>query len=173
MESSRLNRFWTLVIIILVIAIAAGGTAAWLRYRPEQPVEISLPPDDEQQGQISQIYIDGAVNSPGIYPLFPGDSLEGLLRAAGGVNGSADLSGLFLRIPDTGTGQNAQKIDINRADAWLLEALPGIGETLAGRIVDYRNNNGPFRNTGELLKVNGIGDDTYGRIKNLITVTDW
>ncbi|MBI2849424.1 MAG: helix-hairpin-helix domain-containing protein, partial [Chloroflexi bacterium] len=64
----------------------------------------------------------------------------------------------------------AQKVDINRAEAWLLEALPGIGETLAKRIVDFRRKNGPFRSTEELLKVPGIGTSAYERIRGLITV---
>jgi competence protein ComEA len=56
---------------------------------------------------------------------------------------------------------------------WLLQALPEIGETLAQRIVDYRQQNGPFRNTSELMKVAGIGAATYQQIKDLITVKDY
>jgi len=50
--------------------------------------------------------------------------------------------------------------------------LPGIGEALAQRIVDYRTKNGPFRNIDELLKVPGIGTSVYDKIKNLITVSE-
>lgn len=73
---------------------------------------------------------------------------------------------------EAGEQQEPQKIDINRAEVWLLKALPGIGETLAQRIVDYRQQNGSFHNTNELLKVAGIGTTTYERIKHLITVAD-
>jgi competence protein ComEA len=66
----------------------------------------------------------------------------------------------------------AQKIDINRADIWLLEALPGIGETLAQRIIDYRLENGPYRSISEITRVTGIGDNIYKQIKDLITVSD-
>jgi competence protein ComEA len=65
-----------------------------------------------------------------------------------------------------------QKIDINRAEQWLLEALPGIGATLAGNIIDYRQQNGPYHSIEDLLKVNGIGESTLGKIRDYITVYD-
>ena len=102
------------------------------------------------------------------------DSLEALIQAAGGTTSSADLSELKLKlyILEMGEEQEPQKIDINRAEVWLLKALPGIGETLAQRIVDYRHQNGLFLNTNELLKVAGIGTTTYEQIEHLITVAD-
>lgn len=162
------NRLWTLIIIILVAIIASGGLVAWSRYTPNQPIEIFIPQSQQWQGEI---YIDGAVTMPGLYPLKEGDSLATLVQVAGGTTASANLSGLKLYIPETG-GIQPQKIDINRAEAWLLEALPGIGKTLAQRIVDYRQQHGSFRNTNELLKVAGIGTTTYEQIRDLITVAD-
>ena len=119
-----------------------------------------------------EIYIGGAVNSPGFYPLTAGDSMEGLIQAAGGTTSSANLSRLELYIPEVGEEEQPQKINLNRAEVWLLEALPGIGETLAQRIIDYRQQNGPFNNIKELMKVAGIGTTTYEQIKHLITVAD-
>ena len=55
---------------------------------------------------------------------------------------------------------------------WLLEALPGIGETRAQAIVDYRNENGPFKRIEDLLQVKGIGEGTLDKIKDYITVSD-
>jgi len=167
--ASKLNRFWTLIIILLVVITVTGGIVAWSRYSPGKPVEISLPRGQEQQGMI---YIGGNATNPGFYPFTSGDSLEALVRAAGGTTGSANLSGVKLYIPVAGEGQEPQKVNINRAEAWLLEALPGIGETLAQRIVDYRRRNGPFQNTGEILKVAGIGSAIYEQIEDLITVAD-
>jgi len=165
----RLNRFWTLITIFLMAIIAIGGVVAWSRYSPSQPIEISIPQGQQVQGEI---YIGGAVNSPGSYPLRAGDSIEALIEAAGGTTSSANSSRLELYIPEVGEEEQPQKININRAEVWLLEALPGIGETLAQRIVDYRRQNGPFRNINELTKVAGIGTATYEAIKHLITVTD-
>ncbi len=169
MTASKLNQYWALAAILLVAIIVIGGIVAWSRYSPGQPIEISTPPDQELPGSI---YIGGAVTNPGFYPFMTGDSLEALIQAAGGTTGGADLGGLELYITGAGENQEPQKIDINRAEVWLLKALPGIGETLAQRIVDYRQQNGAFRNTAELLKVAGIGTATYQQIEHLITVAD-
>jgi comEA protein len=65
-----------------------------------------------------------------------------------------------------------QKIDINRAEAWLLEALPGIGESKAQAIIAYRQQNGGFHSITEITRVEGIGPAIYEEIKDLITVGD-
>ena len=61
-------------------------------------------------------------------------------------------------------------IDINRADAEQLTALPGVGEVLANRIVAYREENGSFLSTQELQNVEGIGEKRLDAILDLITV---
>ena len=61
-------------------------------------------------------------------------------------------------------------IDINRADAEQLTALPGIGEVLANRIVAYREENGSFLSTQELQNVDGIGEKRLDAILDLITI---
>ena len=168
---TKLNKYWTLSIILLMVAIIAiGGTVVQSRYSPSQPIEISISPRQELQGEI---YIGGAVNNPGFYPLLKGgDSIDALIQAAGGTTSSADLSRLKLYIPKVEEEEQPQKIDINRAEAWLLEYLPEIGEAKAQAIIAYRQQNGPFRNINELTKVKGIGTTTYEKIKDLITVAD-
>lgn len=170
MKANRLGRFWVSITIALVALIIAGGAVALLRYSPSRAVEISMPAPLNLEGQV---YIGGAVIAPGRYPFSPDDSLDTLLKAAGGTNSKANLSEIALYVPEAGQGQEPQKVDINRAEVWLLEALPEVGEILAQRIVDYRQQNGPFHNTGELMKVAGIGAATYQRIKDLITVRDY
>ena len=169
MTTSKLYRYWTLIAILLVVIIVIGGVVVWLRYSPGQPVEIAIPSGQEWQGSI---YIGDAVNNPGFYPFATRDSIEALIQAAGGTTSSVNLSRLRLYISEMGEEQEVQKIDINRAEVWLLKALPGIGETLAQRIVDYRYQNGSFLNIRELLKVAGIGTTTYEQIEHLITVAD-
>jgi competence protein ComEA len=169
MTANKLGRFWVSISIVLVVLIIVGGIAALLRYSPGRAIEISMSTPQALEGQI---YIGGAVTAPGLYPFGADDSLDTLLKAAGGTTPEAKLSEVSLYIP-AGKGQEPQKIDINRAEVWLLQALPEIGETLARRIVDYRQQNGPFRNTAELMKVAGIGTTTYEKIKDLITVKDY
>ena len=166
--SNRPINLGTLIIILLVVIIAAGSIIAWSRYNQSQPIEIFTAPGQELPGTF---YIGGAVNNPGFYPLKARDSLEGIIRAAGGTADSADLSQVNIHIPEIGE-EKPQKVDLNRAEAWLLEALPGIGEIKAQAIIDYRQQNGRFHDINELIKVDGIGTSIFERIKHLITVVD-
>ena len=167
---TRSNKYRVLIIAILIVIIAAGSIVTWASYRQSQPVEISISPAQELRGEI---YIDGAVNNPGLYPLRSGNSLEELIQAAGGASAGADLNRLKLYISEAGEeGEPSQKINLNKAETWLLQALPGIGETRAQAILDYRQQNGRFSNINELIKVDGIGTATYEKIKDLITVSD-
>ena len=168
MTTSKFNKYWTLIAILLVAIIAISSIVAWSRYSRSQPIEISMPAFQELPGEI---YIGGVVSNPGFYSLKAGDTVEALVQAAGGTT-SADLGWLKLYVLQTEEKEQSQKIDLNRAEVWLLEAVPGIGESRAQAIIDYRERNGPFSNIRELTKVEGIGPATYERIKDLITVAD-
>ncbi len=62
------------------------------------------------------------------------------------------------------------QININTATVQHLQLLPGIGEALAQRIVDYRETNGNFASIEELMNVSGIGETKFANIKDFITV---
>jgi len=72
--------------------------------------------------------------------------------------------------PSSSAGEDL--ININTASIDELDQLPGIGETTAIRIIDYRTVNGPFANIEDIINVSGIGTATYEEIKDLITVGD-
>ena len=167
---SRADRFYLFITVFLVIAAIAGGITLAVQHSRSQPVEIVLS-QTEPPELSGEIYIGGAVANPGIYALREGDTLQTLLSDAG-IEPDANLSHIKLYIPREGEEQSPQKIDINRAEPWLLEALPGIGETRAQAIVDYRSENGPFKRIEDLLKVSGIGEGTFDKIKDYITVSD-
>lgn len=67
-------------------------------------------------------------------------------------------------------GAPAEKVNINAATADQLTALPGIGPSYAQRIVEYREKNGPFKKVEDLLNVTGIGEKTFEKIKDRITI---
>jgi competence protein ComEA len=62
------------------------------------------------------------------------------------------------------------KVDINKASVEELTALPGVGETLARRIVEYREQQGPFGSPEELMNVKGIGERSFEKLRDQLTV---
>jgi competence protein ComEA len=135
--------------------------------------------------------VDGAVYEPGTYTLPPGSLVNDAVRAAGGPTADADLerinlartlhNGQRVHVPRVGEvlptatpyGLSADgRIDINLADAALLETLPGIGPAIAQRIIEHREMNGPFETIEAIQDVSGIGPAKFEGIRDLITVSE-
>ena len=66
--------------------------------------------------------------------------------------------------------QTNAKVNINTASKEKLETLPGIGETTAQKIIDYREQNGKFKTVEDLLNVTGIGEAKFNNLKDKIVV---
>lgn len=134
------------------------------------------------------VYISGRVVNPGIYSMKSGDRLADLVSRAGDLTEDANIEGLNMAellidgnsyyIPENAGSfegnsqiptQAGGKVNINRASLAEIETLPGIGPVLAQRIIDYRNDNGPFRSMEDVKKVRGIGTSKADDIKDLIT----
>lgn len=81
-----------------------------------------------------------------------------------------------LNLPGSGdetstpSPSSGDRININTATVSELDSLPGIGPSLAQRIIDYRTQNGAFSTIEEIMEVSGIGPATFENIKDLITV---
>jgi competence protein ComEA len=145
----------------------------------------------------SPVLVDvaGWVRRPGVYQLAPDARVIDAIEAAGGARRGAALEALNLAAPlvdgtqilvpkrgqapagaapgtvTSGSGTaGGGLINVNTATAAELETLPGIGEVLAQRIVDYRTEHGPFRSVEDLLDVSGIGEAILGDIRDLVTV---
>lgn len=110
--------------------------------------------------------------------IIPALALGFLLVMLGWFLGRRSVEGLRLstqreapvRTVTAAEGTEAPRLDLNRATAEELTRLPGIGETLAQRIIDYREANGPFQYAAELLRVPGIGSKTFEALRDLIYV---
>jgi competence protein ComEA len=77
---------------------------------------------------------------------------------------------LFLSFTPALWAQDTEKININQASAEEITQLKGIGLKYAERIVQYRDDNGPFEAPEDIVKVRGIGLKTYEANKDRITV---
>ena len=134
-----------------------------------------------------KVFVNGAVNRPGVYTVDTGDRLEDVLALAGGLTDSADQSGVNLAArvsdeahfyipaigdapPDAIPAPATTVVNINAATAEELQTLRGIGEQKAADIVHYREENGPFARVEDLLNVTGIGPKTLEDLRPLITV---
>jgi len=174
--SKWLDRYKAIIVIMLVIIIIAGGAVLLYKHPWDKgPLEIVL---SEPSCQVT-VCVLGEVESPGIYVLDDCNlCIQDAVDMAGGFTQYAGQEALNLAAPlNNGDvihvpplGDVPQRVNLNAADAWLLEALPGIGPTLAGRIVDYRSQSGPFKNVEELMMVEGIGQAKYDGLKDLVTL---
>ncbi len=145
----------------------------------------------ENADATEEIIVDlrGAVHKPGIYHLPVDSRIYELIEKAGGFD-NANISCInqaeklvdesYIYIPsineeceDLSTSQNESTtnlININEASVSELSTLPGIGETKAQDIVNYRDTNGPFTSIEGLTDVSGIGEATLANISTLISI---
>ena len=89
-------------------------------------------------------------------------------RAVGG-----DISVTVEQVSEDRTLPESDKAgltNINTAADWQLMALPGVGEVLAGRIIEYREKNGAFLYKEEIMNVQGVGEALFDKIRGKITV---
>ena len=161
--------------------------------------ESNIDGEDEEVEEII-VHITGEVNKPGIVVLKSNSRIADAINEAGGATKEADLNqinlayiledGQKIYIPNKnekidedeyiteGNGNNignnsqkeGEKVNINEAMQTELEELPGIGPSLASRIIEYREQNGDFKKIEELQNVKGIGDAKYDDIKDKVTV---
>jgi competence protein ComEA len=168
--SNRLDKYWLITIAFLLVSLIAGGIILAIKQNSHKPVEICLSQPAPLQYD-GDIFIRGAVANPGLYPLRQDDTIESLIQTAGLIS-DADTGKIEIYVPKSGEMSEPQKIDLNRAETWLLDALPGIGPGRAQAIIDYRIQNGPFHRIEDLLNVEGIGESTLDKMRDFITVED-
>ena len=134
----------------------------------------------EQASQI-YVYVCGHVKEPGVVRITSGQRVYEAIDAAGGMTEDAYPDALNLASPvndgekiyvsgGDGADGSAALVNINSASKEELMTLPGIGEAKADAIISYRETNGPFSSTDDILNVSGIKEGVYDQIKSLICV---
>ena len=144
----------------------------------------------EEDDAVIYVHVCGAVLSPGVVEISAGSRAQAAVDAAGGFTEEADKTYVNLAAPigdgeqlyiptkeeakelkrDQAAGERGI-VNLNTADISHLCTLPGIGESRAQDIITYRQKNGAFTDTEQIMQVPGIKASTYEKIKNLITVS--
>jgi len=166
------EKWWLVLSALLIIVIITGGILFGLR-QWDRGGSIEIIPASTEVSTLD-VYITGAIANEGIYNVREENSLRDILQRAGYITGEDEITNIEIHIPVTSEDSilQPQKININTAEAWLLEALPGIGSTLSQRIIEYRENESLFNSVEELTEVNGIGTVTLDNIRDRICVLD-
>ena len=146
---------------------------------------------------VAYVDISGEVNKPGVYKVTSETRLFEVIEMAGGLTENADPDSLNRaeKVTDgqkvivlsyeaaaesrssssssssySSSSDNSDKININTADSSELQTIPGIGPSKAQSIITYREQNGYFSSTEDIMEVTGIGQKTYASIKDYIVV---
>jgi len=143
--------------------------------------------------------IKGAVKNPKEYELKEGSRIRDLIEIAGGLTAEADEEKIYFskiledeqcikiykigeevldseieaqgqQEKGTGTVDSKGIININKATVEELMTIPGIGQTKAQSIVDYRNENGKFKSVDELTNITGIGAKTLEKLRDKVDI---
>ena len=145
-----------------------------------------------------KVDVKGAVQVPGLYVALDGERVFDLVEKAGGFTAEADRNRVNLAqivedqmviyVPligeeqetislqasigsmGIGNAQEEQKVNLNTANEMELQTLTGIGPSKATAIIQYRTENGPFKSIEELKNISGIGEKTFDKLKEEITI---
>ncbi|WP_329487604.1 ComEA family DNA-binding protein [Kitasatospora sp. NBC_01246] len=148
-------------------------------------------PGDAEARTVVVVDIGGRVHAPGVHTLPGGSRVADALRVAGGPLPETETKGLNLaRVltdgeqilvgepdgaaqavggPATGAVPK-QPVSLNHATLEQLDTLPGVGPTLAQRIIAFRASHGSFRSLDQLRQVSGIGERTYAELRPMLTL---
>lgn len=135
------------------------------------------------------VYVCGEVKDPGVYYLEESSRIMDAIEMAGGMTEDADRVHLNLASPiedgqqiyvpnvsensekqlETYTDGGSGLIDLNTASLEELKTLPGIGDSKASAIIEYRKNT-PFETIEDIMNVSGIKENSFQKIKDMIKV---
>jgi competence protein ComEA len=187
---------WWLAAAVL-IGVAAVHLLGGRGSPAPAPVSVAEPPARSASASAAParkvyVHVAGRVRRPGLYRLTSGARVASAIDLAGGAARHADLTrvnlaarvedGQQILVPELGAspaaagtgaasggaGAPGAKVSLASATAEQLDALDGIGPTLAKRIVEYRDAHGGFRSVGQLRDVEGIGEKRFEALRKAV-----
>lgn len=195
--NSRFDRWFAPVTIGALVGLVAFLLVLLVRSpRDTIVLEVARQSDPDQVS----VWVGGEVAQPGLYQLQRGSRVSDAIAAAGGLNPGTNAGGLSMAkmiadadeifVPGVAAPEatppavaadtsataapagitSTSLININTADSAALEALPGVGPAIAGRIIEYRTAHGGFTTIDELEAVSGISARMVDEFRPYITV---
>jgi len=184
--------------LIAIIVLASIIAASWFFYyfsegSSQTPIKVSNARQKPKSGNLSMnevlVHVAGAVKAPGVYKVKDGARVIEAIELAGGFAKDADKDSLNLaaKVVDSAkisvplksqtvssqggpSSLNSELVNLNTASAEQLKELPGIGEVMAKRMVEYREEKGSFSSVEQLKEIEGIGDKKFAKLKNKVTL---
>lgn len=177
-------------LLILAAQLCACGGREHISYADEvYTYEETEALDSESESKASlrtenYVYVTGCVACPGVYIMPEGSRVYDAINAAGGVTSEGDESqinlvniihdGERIVVPsiqescEEEESDHSKMVNINRATENQLTSIPGIGPAKAKAIIAYRDKYGPFSKVEDIMKVAGIKEGTFEKIKDFI-----
>jgi len=183
---------------LLLLAVLASFWLLWHSRARETHLAVPRPTISEQlladpsQSANPQtpttvvVDVGGRVRHPGVYTLSVGSRAIDALVAAGGALPGTDMTtinqaqpledgeqlvvGAEANLSPMGSAVRSGKVNLNTASVQELDALPGIGPVLAGRIVAWRKTNGHYKSIEDLRQVSGVGDAKFADLRPLVRI---
>jgi competence protein ComEA len=180
-------------LVFAVLALVGQRLAQAGASSAPEPVAAPLEPVAESpERSLLVVHVVGSVRRPGLYRLRDGARIADAVRRAGGASRGADLAALNLAAPlvdgvqvlvpsvqatsspdtggEPGVGTAAGGvISLSSATVEELDELPGVGPITAQKIVDYRDEHGPFASVDDLDAVPGVGPTRIEQLRELVT----
>lgn len=188
-----------ILLCVLLLGCVLTSIAAEFFTNEEPAPVISAQPQAKAKEQLITVYVSGAVARPGLYELPAGIRAQEAVEAAGGFTEAANQEKVNLAkklkdgsqvnvpavkgskktasstdIPAKKAGRSSQQkqadlLNINTAGIAELDALPGVGEVMAQRIIEYRQQHS-FTRIEDIMQVKGIGEAKFNKMKDRLTV---
>ncbi|WP_282032976.1 helix-hairpin-helix domain-containing protein [Metabacillus indicus] len=161
-----------------------------------EPPETTTDQSAESQPEELIVDVKGEVKAPGVYEMKPGERYHHVIDAAGGLTEQADAAqinlaalledGMVVQVPKIGEAPNEltqqpagahasgaggdKVVNLNKASSEELQTLTGIGPAKAEAIIAYREEAGGFKAVEDLMNVSGIGEKSFEKVKDSISV---
>ena len=191
-----MRRIRIMILIVTLLVVLAGCQKKDVEKIALESAELTTTDESVQENaretedtEYIFVYVCGAVNLEGVYELPGGSRVYQAIEAAGGFREDADAKALNqaelledeeriyvpvigedVYLDSTSDSDNDGKININKASKEELMTLPGVGESRAESIIRYREEQDEFKSIEDIMRVSGIKEGLFEKIKDLITV---